>query len=240
MTGRRWMYADGAIELVGELYEPDGPPNGRAVLVVHEADGIGANVRRRCVLLAERGYVAAAADMHGGGRVLEPDEIPPAIARFRNDATLIRARVGAAFDALSVETGLPPARVAAIGYCFGGFAVLELARAGAPAAAVLSFHGILTSPRGAGAGEIRTPILASTGAMDPLVPPGDVSTFEQEMRQAGADWHLLTHGRAWHSFTNADVDALDDPRMRYDPVADAVSWSAALAFLDASFADLGR
>ena len=233
MAATPWIYHDGALELRGELYAPQGAPNGRAVLVVHEADGIGQNVRRRCEMLAALGYAAGAADMHGGGRVLAAEEILPALDRFRSDARYVRDRIGAAFDALRAETGLP---VATIGYCFGGYAALELARSGAAPVAVVSFHGILTSPAPASTGEIRSPILVATGARDPLVPDADVRAFEEEMRAAGADWHLLVHGNALHSFTNPGVDGLGDERMRYDPVADATSWAAALAFLEASFA----
>ncbi|MDO6415827.1 dienelactone hydrolase family protein [Sphingomonas sp. BIUV-7] len=233
MAGRPWNYRHDDLALRGELYEPVGTPNGRAVLVVHEADGIGQNVRSRCELLASLGYVAAAADMHGGGQVLAAEDIPAALDRFRSDPALVRGRVGAALEALFETTGFRPSAVAAIGYCFGGFAVLELARDGAAVAAIVSFHGILTSAAPAAAGSVRAPILAATGALDPLVPPRDVAAFEEEMRAADADWHLLTHGRAYHSFTNIGVDGLDDPRMRYDPVADAMSWAAATAFLEA-------
>ena len=229
---RAWTYRDGSQELQGELYEPRGVPNGGAVLVVHEADGIGPNVRRRCEMLADLGYVAGAADMHGNGRVLEGDEMMSALARFRADAQLIRGRVGAAFEALKAETDLPSTSVAAIGYCFGGYAVLELARSGVTAACVASFHGILVTPRRASAGELRVPILVATGVLDPLVPAEDVTAFENEMRSAGADWHLMKHGKAYHSFSNPTVDRLGDPRMGYDPVADAISWGALVSFLE--------
>lgn len=236
MAARPWDYRDGSIALRGELYPPQADPNGRAVLVVHEADGIGPNVRRCCERLARLGYVAGAADMHGGGKVLDAEEIPAALGRFTGDAALIRRRVGAAYDALLVESGLTASHVAAMGYCFGGYATLELARSGVAAAAVVSFHGLLSSPAPARPGDIRAPILVATGALDPLVPPEQVAAFEQEMRSAEADWHLLTHGRAYHSFTNEGVERLNDPRMHYDPAADAISWAAAMAFLDAGFA----
>lgn len=234
MKRRAWNYRDGPLELHGELYEPVGAANGRAVLVVHEADGIGQNVRRRCEMLASLGYVAGAADMHGSGRTLGADEIPVAMDRFRSDAGLIRGRVGAAFEALQAETGLPSASVAAIGYCFGGYSVLELARSGVEAAAVASFHGLLTTPRRASPGEVRAPILVATGLMDPLVPDEDIVAFEAEMTAAGANWHTIRHAAAFHSFTNRAVDDLGDPRMRYDPVADAISWAALVAFLEAT------
>lgn len=234
MTRRAWNYRDGALQLNGELYDPAGLANGRAVLVVHEADGIGQNVRRRCEMLSALGYVAGAADMHGDGRTLEADEIPAAMDRFRNDAGLIRGRVGSAFDALGAEAGLPATSVAAIGYCFGGYSVLELARSGVDAAAVASFHGLLTTPRRASVGEIRAPVLVSTGLRDPLVPDEDIVAFEAEMTAAGANWHTIRHAEAYHSFTNRVVDGLGDPRMRYDPVADALSWAALVAFLEAT------
>lgn len=226
-----WTYHDGGLELNGECYRPAATANGAAVLVVHEADGIGGNVRRHCARLAELGYIAAAADMHGGGRVLEGAEMTAALAAFRADPPMLRQRVGAALDALGRIDGVDPGRVAAIGFCFGGFAVLELARSGAPVAAVASFHGLLTTREPAGRGVVRARILAATGARDPLVPAEHVDAFRAEMTQADTDWHLLVHGRALHSYTNAAVDALGDTRMGYDPLAHQLSWATLTAFL---------
>ncbi len=231
-----WHYHDGDVALRGEIYQPVGKANGRAVLVVHEADGIGGNVRRHCALLAEVGYIAAAADLHGGGRVLAGDEMTQAIASFRADPTAFRNRVRAGFDALCALPGVDQRYVAAIGYCFGGAAVLELARSGAPVAAVASFHGLLTTARPALPDTISARVLACTGARDPLVPFDDVATFQCEMMDSGADWQLLVFGRALHSFTNAAVDAAGDPRMAYDDVAERRSWKFLLGFLEDTFA----
>ncbi|SFR78704.1 dienelactone hydrolase family protein [Sphingomonas jatrophae] len=231
-----FTYSDGDLPLIGERWEPVGPANGRAMLVAHEADGIGGNVRRHAALLAEQGYAVFAADLHGHGRVLAGDDMMAAVQRFRADPALFRRRVRAGLDAMLAETGLPPARAAAMGYCFGGSAVLELARSGAELAAVASFHGLLTTAAPAQAGEVHTKILACTGALDPLVPPEDVTAFQQEMMAAGADWQLIVYGRALHSFTNVDVEQLGDPRMAYDAAAEAQSWSALLGFLDTAFA----
>lgn len=235
MDTSAWRYRDGRTELVGELYRPEGSGNGRAILVVHEADGIGGNVRCRCAMLARLGYVAAAADMHGGGRVLGGDEIPGAMDTFKNNPELFRQRIRAALDALCDVSGSSADQMAAIGYCFGGMAVLELARSGAPVAAVASFHGLLTTHAPAEPGAIRARVLACTGALDPLVPPADIAAFQAEMTAAQANWHLLVHGRALHSYTNIDVDALGDPRMAYDAAADRQSWSAFLTFLAETF-----
>ena len=227
-----YRYADGDLDCHGELYRPAGAANGRAVLVVHEADGIGGNVRRHSQRLAELGYLVLAADMHGGGRVLDGAAMHAALDRFRTDPDLLRGRVRAGLDALAAASGLPAERLAAIGYCFGGFAVLELARSGAPLAAVGSFHGLLTTRRPAAPEVVAARIAVFTGARDPLVPPDDVAGFQAEMMRAGADWQMSIYGRALHSFTNVDVDGLDDARMAYDRRSHEHSWAALLAFLD--------
>ncbi len=219
------------------MYRPTVAPNGAAVLVVHEADGIGGNVRTHCRKLAALGYIAAAADLHGGGRVLQGDAMHRALDVFRGDPAMLRRRVRAGLDALCTLDGVHPDRIAAIGFCFGGTAVLELARSGAQVAAVASFHGLLTTASPACKGDIRARVLAATGALDPLVPPQDITAFETEMSEAGADWHLLTHGRALHSYTNAAVGDLGDPRMAYDPFAHALSFATLTAFLAATVGD---
>ena len=231
-----WHYDDDGHSLIGEWVPPVGPANGCAVLIAHEADGIGGNVRRHAALLAERGYLVAAADLHGDGRVLEAAEIPPMLDGYRRDPARLRRRIRAGLDALAARAELPFSRIAAIGYRFGGTAVLELARDGAPCAAVASFHGLLTTRRPAERDGVAARVLACTGALDPLVPPADVQAFQAEMAAAGADWQLLVHGRARHSFTNRDVDRLGDPRMGFDPQAERLSWSALLTFLAGSFA----
>ena len=234
MGAEAWIYQDGDLELRGELYRPSATANGGAVLVVHEADGIGGNVREHCARLAALGYVAAAADMHGGGRVLGGAEMFAALDAFRADPAYLRRRVRAGFDALCKTDGVDAGRAAAIGFCFGGTAVLELARGGAPAAAVASFHGLLTTAAPAGPGDITARVLAATGALDPLVPPDDVTAFQEEMRTARADWHLIVHGRALHSYTNRAVEGLGDPRMAYDGFAHQLSWDTLTTFLDLS------
>lgn len=230
MTVRIVEYHDENILLRGELYAP-AVPNGRAVLVVHEADGIGGNVRRRCARLAELGYAAFAADLHGGGKVLEGDEMRRAVDAFLAEPERLRRRTAAGFDAMLDLTGLDPRRTAAIGYCFGGTAVLELARWGSPVAAVLSFHGLLTTRHPAERGKVRAAVAAFTGALDPLVPARDVAAFQEEMTAAEVDWQLSVYGTAWHSFTNEGVIGLSDSRMRYDPVADRLSWNSAIALI---------
>jgi len=226
-----WSYADGDMPLAGELFAPTAGPNGCAVLIAHEADGIGGNVRRYAARLAAEGYRVGVADLHGAGRPLDAAEIPPMLDGYRREPARLARRVRAGLDALGAEAGLPPARMAAIGYCFGGWAVLELARSGAALAMVASFHGLLATTGPARAGAIRARVLACTGALDPLVPPADVAAFQAEMTAAGADWQLLVHGRARHSYTNQAVDGLGDPRMAYDEGAADLSWTVLLTEL---------
>jgi dienelactone hydrolase len=227
-------YADGDFRLTGELHRPADLGDGRGVLVVHEADGIGGNVRRRCAMLAQLGYVALAADLYGVGKPLEGDEMRTAMDGLRADSERFRRRIGAGVDALA--TVADPERLVAIGYCFGGLAVLELARSGAQVRAVASFHGLLTTKAPAGPGAIRAKVAAYTGAKDPLVPPEDIAAFHAEMMTADADWQLAVYGQALHSFTNIGVKDSPDPRMDYDPEADAASWADALRFLEMALA----
>ncbi|MFS0851658.1 dienelactone hydrolase family protein [Novosphingobium panipatense] len=233
-AGERYVYHDGEVKLSGELYRPMAP-NGRAALVVHEADGIGGNVRRHCSMLADLGYLAFAADMHGNGRVLEGDEMQAALQRFRSDPELLRGRVRAAVDALAILPGVQASSIVALGYCFGGFAVLELARSGYPVRAVASFHGLLSTARPAERGTVEAKVAVFTGALDPLVPPQDVAAFQVEMMAADADWQMSVYGKALHSFTNRGVGDLGDSRMAYDPEAAQASWNSMLAVFDAAF-----
>ena len=228
------IYSEGGTELHGLLERP-ADPNGRAVLVVHEINGIGKNVQRRAAMLAELGYVAFVPDLYGGGRAYEGAEAANRMNSLRGDTGAFRSRVRVGVDELVGIAGVTPDRVAAIGYCFGGLAVLELARSGADIAAVVSFHGLLRSDAPARKGEVKAAILACTGARDPLVPLEDVATFQQEMDAAEADWQLIVYGKALHSFTNPNVKGMGDPRMDYDPSADRQSWAAALMFLDEAF-----
>jgi dienelactone hydrolase len=218
------------------LVEQPRQPNGRAIMLLHEINGIGDNVRQRARQLAGLGYLAFVADLYGDGRAYEGDAAREQMDRLVADTSRFRARVRAGFDHMLGLAGVKPERSAAIGYCFGGLAALELARSGAPAAAVVSFHGLFTTARRARQGEIGARILACTGALDPLVPPADVAAFQHEMMEARADWQLIVYGRALHAFTNRNVIGSADPRLAYDACADSQSWAAAMLFLDEALA----
>lgn len=216
---------------VGQLARPAGDGPHPAVLIAHEIDGLGDNVRRRAAMLAELGYVALAADVYGDGRLEEGDAARALMMPLLDDRAELRRRIGAGLAALTAVSGVDPSRVAAIGYCFGGATVLELARGGGAVAGVVSFHGLLATPLPAEPGAIGTRILVAHGDADPLVPREQVAAFQQEMDRAGADWQLISYGRVLHAFTVPGVDERKAPGVvRHDPSADRQSWAAMQAF----------
>lgn len=203
------------------------------VLVVHEWWGHNDYVRRRAEQLARMGYVAFALDMYGKGKIArEAKDAAQLSGAFKSDRKFGRARAGAGLDVLKGHPLVDGKRVAAIGYCFGGTVVLEMARGGADVAGVASFHGNLDTPAPAEAGNVRAKVLVLHGGDDPFVPQANVAAFEEEMRKAGADWQVHVYGGAVHSFTNPDADGYGLKGAAYNERADRRSWEAMKAFLD--------
>ncbi len=219
-------YDGGGTQSRGYLTLPDKTGKRPGVLVVHEAPGLDDHAKRRAEMLAGLGYVALAADLYGGGIVGKGEKALELMAPLRDNPDVLRRRMRAAFDELAKVASVDDKRLAAIGYCFGGMSVLELARSGAPAAGVVSFHGLLKTQRPAAAGEIKAKILVCTGSADPIVPAEQVVEFETEMIKAGTDWQVITYGGAKHAFTNTAADSLPMPGFGYSPSADARSWLA--------------
>jgi dienelactone hydrolase len=230
-------YKHGDATLEGYLAWNDAGKGKRpGVLVVHEWWGRNAYVERRARQLAGLGYVAFAVDMYGKGVVTEdPDKAGELSGRFKKDVALGRERIRKALDVLKENPKVDPKRIAAIGYCFGGTTVLELARSGAPVLGVVSFHGGLATPNPDDARNIKGRVLVLAGGDDPFVPPAQVNAFEDEMRNAKADWELVLYGGAQHSFTNPDVDRYKLKGAAYDRKADHRSWEAMKAFLSGLF-----
>jgi dienelactone hydrolase len=206
------------------------------VLVLHTWRGLDDYIRRRTRMVAELGYVALAADVFGKGVV--PKDVPERQAllnTYLNDRGLLRERCRAGLDALRTHPMVDPGKLAAIGYCFGGCAVLELARSGAEVRGVVSFHGLLSSPTPDDARNIRGSVLVLNGAEDPRVPTADVDAFHKEMRAAAVDWQLVHYGNAVHSFTDAGAGNNPAAGSAYNERADARSWKAMKAFLEEVF-----
>jgi dienelactone hydrolase len=238
ITERPLLYRCGDAELSGILTKDDSQLGLRpGVVIVHDAWGLGDLVKLRGRMLAELGYTALAIDMYGGRRKPKTmDEAKVQLDVFKADPKLLRARAMAGLEALARQPDVDNSRLAAIGYCFGGMTVVEMARAGAKCAAMVSFHGILTTSMPAQAGALNTRLLVCTGADDPLVPASDVDAFVQEMRAAKADCQTIIYSGAKHSFANPF--ASNNPGMGHDPLSDKRSWMAMQAHFAEAFASV--
>ena len=201
------------------------------VLIVHQWKGLTDYEKKRAEMLAKLGYNAFALDIYGKGiRPQSNQEAGAQAGKYKSNRDLLRARAQAGLAVLQKHELTDPKRVAAIGYCFGGTTVIELARSGADIAGVVSFHGGLDSPHPEDGRNIKCKVLALHGADDPFVPAKDLAAFEDEMRQAKVDWQLVKYGGAVHSFT--ERDAGDNPKQgaAYNEKADRRSWEAMKQF----------
>lgn len=201
------------------------------IVVVHEWMGLGDHARESARKLAALGYVALAADIYGKGvRAKDFAEAGTLAGRYKGDLPLLRSRARAAFDTLAKDPRVDASRIFAIGYCFGGTTVLELARSGAPVAGVVSFHGGLATKDPADARNVKGRVLVLHGAADPYVPPAEVAAFQKEMDDAKVDWQMVLYSGAVHSFTNPGAGTDPSKGAAYDARADRRSWEAMKAF----------
>jgi dienelactone hydrolase len=225
-------YRDGKTVLLGFLAYDDSLSSDRpGVLVVHEWKGHGEYARRRARQLAEEGYVAFALDMYGKGVFAKNHEEAAQLAGlYFKDRDLMRRRAKAGLDVLLKQPLVDPTRIAAIGYCFGGTSVLEMARAGMDLKGVASFHGNLTTPLPAQTNVVKAKILVLQGSADGGTIKG-VPAFQEEMTKAGVDWEMDIYGGAVHSFTVEEAG--DDPSTgkAYNANADRRSWKSLMDFL---------
>ena len=241
MEERRVEYHAEGRDLVGLLVLPDGDDPRPGVLVAHEGPGQSDHERGVARRLAELGFVAFALDYHGGGeRIADRAVMFERLGVLMADVDLTRALGRAALGQLLAHPRTDAARIAAIGYCFGGTMCLELARAGADVHAVVGFHAGLSTPRPQDAANIRGRVLAIIGSEDPIVPADQRAVFEAEMRAAGVDWQLHVHGRAEHTFTNPAATGAGLPGIAHHPDADRRSWRAMLDLLDETFGAVSR
>ena len=203
------------------------------ILVAHQWKGLTDYEKMRAELLAMRGYVALCSDVYGKGvRADNPNDAAALAGKYKSDRRLLRARINAALEFLRKQERVNPQLLGAIGYCFGGTTVLELARSGADIKGVVSFHGGLGSPTPADAKKIKCKVLALHGADDPFVPAEEVQAFEKEMRDAKVDWQLVAYGNAVHSFTDRNAGNDASKGAAYNAAADLRSWREMKMFLD--------
>lgn len=221
-------YKDGDTTLEGYLAYDDSISGKRpGVLIVHQWQGLTDYEKMRAKMLAEMGYVAFCADIYGKGNLpTSLKEAGAAAGKYKSDRKLLRERVNAGLDELKKNDLVDTSRVAAIGYCFGGTTVIELARSGAELNGIVSFHGGLDSPTPEDGKNIKCKVLVLAGANDPFQKPDDLAAFQKEMRDNDVDWQITFYGGAVHAFTQPTVGDLHLPGAEYNERADKRSWQA--------------
>jgi dienelactone hydrolase len=222
-------YSVGARTFTGLLADGSGGRPAPGILVAHESIGLTAHIQERTRRLAELGMVAFAADLFGDTD-LTLDEARAHSKALADDTVELRARMRAALAMLESHPHVDTGRLAATGYCFGGGASVELARDGAPLAALVSFHGGVLP--GTDDANIRARLLLCHGAADPAVPPARILAFTEGLSAAGVDWQLHLYGGVGHSFTNPEIDSWGFAGFAYDEAADRRSWAAMRTLFD--------
>lgn len=206
------------------------------VLVIHEWWGLNDYARKRAKMLAKLGYVAFAADMYGEGKVTKhPKEAGKWAGMVRQNEKTWEGRTLAGLQILKDHPKVDGSRIAAIGYCFGGSTVLQLAYSGAEVDAVVSFHGALPKPSQKQAKAIKSTILICHGAKDAFIPEKVVSSVRKALEAAEVDYQIIYHGGARHSFTVPDANKRGIENIRYDEAADRRSWAAMQMLFDEVF-----
>lgn len=241
VVGEEVTYKAGEVELKGYLAYDDALAVKRpGVIVVHEWWGHNAYVRARAEKLAAAGYVALAVDMYGDGKVAaHPDEAGKFASEVRGNLPMARNRFQAGLELLKANPFTDPAKIAAIGYCFGGGVVLQMARDGLELKGVVSFHGSLDSGEPAQPGAVKAEILVFNGGADKFIPPEAIQAFIKEMIAAEADFSFHSLPGAQHSFTNPAADELGKKYnlpLAYQEKADKESWREMLGFFSRIFA----
>ncbi|MDB6006690.1 MAG: Dienelactone hydrolase [Prosthecobacter sp.] len=206
-----------------------------AILIIHQWTGLSDNEKMRAHMLAELGYNVFAADIYGKGVRPQPPESGKEAGKYKKNRTLYRERMLSALEVLNKDAHTDVSKVAAIGYCFGGTGVIELARSGALIKGVVSFHGGLDSPTPADGKNIKGKVLALHGADDPNVPAKDIAAFEQEMKDAKVDYKLVSYPGAVHAFTQKSAGNDNSKGAAYNEAADKASWEEMKAFFDRIF-----
>ena len=225
-AGQPLTYADGATKLAGFVARP-AKVKGKVpgVVVIHQWMGLTDHERKVSDDLAKLGYVALAADIYGEGvHPATTGEAGKLAMAYKGDRALYRRRIAAAIETLKAQKGVDGSRIAVIGFCFGGTGALEAARGGLPVKCVVSFHGGLDVPAGYTPGPITAKVLVCHGADDPFVPAKDVAAFQEEMRQAKADYVFVAYSGAVHAFTQKEAGNDNNKGAAYNEAAHRRSW----------------
>jgi dienelactone hydrolase len=231
-------YKAGETSLVGYLAYDDAVKGKRpGVIVVHEWWGLNDYAKQRAEMLAKEGYVAFALDMYGDGKTTEhPEEAGPWASAVRGQAGVAKQRFMAAYDLFKANPRVDAAKIAAIGYCFGGAVALSMAEEGVDLVGVATFHGALPQEPVAPGTAIKAKFLVCHGADDPLIPAEQVSTFINNLKAANADFQFIQYSGARHSFSNPDAAKYGMQPLAYNEAADRRSWQAMKDFFVEVFA----
>jgi dienelactone hydrolase len=224
---------DGTL-LRGYAAVPDGAAPRPAVLVMHSAVGIAHGVNESMARrLAEHGYLAVCTDMYGANlEGASRDQFSRAFEQNLAEPEMQRERAVAWFDAVAAREDVDHDRIAAVGFCYGGLTVLELARAGANLKLVVSYHGDLRTHAKAERGAIRAHVIAYCGASDPYAPLNQVDALRQELVDAEVkNYQITVFGHAAHGFTDPDAADLNLDGVEYNDLANEISWSGTLILL---------
>ena len=206
------------------------------VLVVHQWMGLTDYEQSRCRQLAELGYVAFALDIYGKGiRPNNPQDAGKQATVYKTDRKLYRQRLNLGLQQLQSIATVDKSKIAAIGYCFGGTGVLELARSGAAFQGGVSFHGGLDSPAPEDGKNIKAHLLICHGEDDPFVPAADIAAMKAELNNAHVDWQMISYSGAVHSFTQPMAGTDNSRGAAYNEKADKRSWLAMRQFFDEIF-----
>lgn len=230
-------YKDGDVELEGFLAWDDAIQGERpGVMIIHDWMGTGEYGERRARELAALGYVAFAADIFGpASKPKNTQDAGQLAGKFKSDADLYRKRLNLGLEQLRARPESDNSRLAAIGYCFGGTGVLELARSGADVKGVVSFHGGLGTPKPAAKGAVKAKVLVLHGAADSYVPADEIAGLKKELDAAGVDWQMIYYSGAVHSFSKKEAGDDTASGNAYDATADRRSWKHMQAFFDEIF-----
>lgn len=225
-------YLDGETSLQGFFAYDDSIQGQRpSILICHAWAGRNEFVEKKALELAKLGYFAFALDMYGNGKTGSNNEENAALMQpFMDDRSMLIGRIDAALKALKLMPWVDAENIAAIGFCFGGLCVLDLARSGAAIKGVVAFHGLLVPPPGQQNQQIKAKVLVLHGNNDPLASIADVNALQQELSQSGADWQVHMYGNTMHAFTNP---LANDPEFGtvFQPEANRRSWLSMKNFL---------
>ena len=225
-------YASGNLTSEGwQAYDDQASGPRPGVLIVHQWTGVSSHEKEVAKKLAAQGYSVLVADIYGKGVRPQPPAAGQEAGKYKNHRDLFRAHLNAALETLAKDPHTDAKKLAAIGYCFGGTGVIELARSGAKIQGAVSFHGGLDSPHPEDGKNIQGKLLVLHGADDPYVPAKDIAAFEKEMQDAKVTYQLIKYPGAVHSFTVKEAGNDNAKGAAYNASADQASWAEMTKFL---------